>query len=104
MRLPSSPIPLKATSPKPAGFGYAAGGVVLPITMNETGGVLTVRGVPVTVTATGGKMPTFRYAVLYNDTQTSPLKPLVAFWDVGSTALNDTDSCTLRFDVIFTDG
>jgi hypothetical protein len=44
-------------------------------------------------------MATFRYAVLYNDTTSSPVnKPLVAWWDNGSAVnLQNGDSFTVRF-------
>ena len=39
---------------------------------------------PSVITATGGAIPQFRYAVLYNDTPTSPADPLIGWWDYGS--------------------
>ena len=57
-----------------AGFGYTAGGVDVQNTVTETGGVATVNAVDVVITAAGGSIAVFRYAVLYNDTPTSPLK------------------------------
>ena len=44
----------------------------------------TVTGVDVVFTASGGSIGPFRYVVLYNDTPTSPLDPLIAYWDYAS--------------------
>ena len=50
---------------------------------SETGGVLTVTGTDIVITATGSVGP-FRYVVLFNDTPTSPADPLIGWWDYGS--------------------
>lgn len=50
---------------------------------SETGGTATLAGTDITITATGAVGP-FRYAVLYNDTPTSPADPLIGYWDYGS--------------------
>lgn len=50
----------------------------------ESGGTGTLTGVDVEWTASGGTVGPFRYAVIYNDTPTSPADPLVCWWDYGS--------------------
>lgn len=67
-----------------AANGYAAGGSATTVTISETGGVTTIQGSKVTFTATAGGIGPFRYAVLYNDTATSPAKAAVAWFDYGS--------------------
>lgn len=68
-----------------AGNGYTAGGVsVGTITGSQTSGTFKfVGGTDPVVTASGAVGP-FRYVVLYNDTATSPAKPLIGWWDYGS--------------------
>jgi hypothetical protein len=67
-----------------AGNGYTAGGADTQNDGTESSGTLTVTGVDVTWTASGGSIGPFRYVVLYNDTPTSPADPLIAYWDYGS--------------------
>ena len=67
-----------------AGNGYSAGGTATSITTSETTGTAKVVGTDVTFTASGGSIGTFRYAILYNDTPTSPADPLIAYWDYGT--------------------
>ena len=67
-----------------AGNGYTAGGASTTVTKSNTTGVETLIATDVTWTAATGAMGTFRYLVLYNDTQTTPSKPLVCYWDYGS--------------------
>lgn len=82
-----------------AGNGYTAGGTATTITSSTATGTAKVSGTNVVFTAAGGTIGPFRYAALYNDTQTSPAKPLVSWWDYGSSiTLNDTETLTVSFD------
>lgn len=82
-----------------AGNGYTAGGTATTIASSTSSGVAKVTGTDIVFTASGGTIGPFRYAVLYNDTQTSPAKPLVSWWDYGSSiTLNDTETLTVDFD------
>lgn len=66
------------------GNGYTAGGADTQNDGTESSGTLTVTGVDVVWTASGGSIGPFRYVVLYNDTPTSPADPLIGWWDYGS--------------------
>ena len=62
------------------------------------GGTWNVAGTDAVATATGSVGP-FRYAGLYNDTPSSPLKPLIGYWDYGSSiSLNSGETFTVNFD------
>jgi hypothetical protein len=81
-----------------AGNGYTSGGTATTITVSETSGTTTVNGTQVVFTASGGSIGPFRYVVLYNDTTSSPSKPLVGWWDYGSSiTLADTETFTIKF-------
>ena len=68
-----------------AGNGYSAGGsVVASNAYSQTAGVGSLTGDDVNFLASGGAIAQFRYAVLYNDTPTSPANPLICYWDYGS--------------------
>lgn len=69
-----------------AGNGYTAGGNTITITASsQTGGTYKLVGNdPTAWTASGGTIGAFRYAILYNDTPTSPADPLIGYWDYGS--------------------
>ncbi len=78
--------------------GYTTGGTATTVTVNEAAGTVTVSGTKVTFTASGGSMGPFQYAVLYNDSATSPADALVGWWDYGSAVtLADTESFDVKF-------
>lgn len=80
-----------------AGNGYTTGGNTTTITVSESAGTTTISGTEVVFTATGAMGP-FRYAVLYNDTATSPAGALIAWFDYGSAVtLQNGDTFTVRF-------
>lgn len=64
------------------GNGYT-GPLDIGATYAQSGGVGTLTGVDQMITATGPVGP-FRYAVIFNDTPVTPLKPLIGYWDFGS--------------------
>lgn len=92
-----------------AASGYTAGGYTVTTAISETGGTTTVTGTQVVVTASGGSIGPFRYAVLYNDSAASPAKAAVCWFDYGSSiTLADGESLTFKFNnaspgTIFTD-
>lgn len=64
----------------------------------ETGGTGTLTATDVVITASGGTVGPFRYAVVYNDDPTSPADPLVCWWDYGSSiTLQDGETFTVDF-------
>jgi hypothetical protein len=68
-----------------AGNGYAAGGATAVFSSGaQTSGTFKLILADVTFTGAGGSIGPFQYAVLYNDTPTSPAKPLIAWWDYGT--------------------
>lgn len=81
-----------------AGNGYTAGGTDIQNNGTMGSGTLTVTGVDVVFTASGGSIGPFRYVVLYNDTPTSPADPLIGWWDRGSNlTLNAAETFTVDF-------
>lgn len=85
-----------------AGFGYATGGSALTVTASsQTAGLYKLVANDLVFTAAGGAIATFRYAVLYNDTPTSPVDPLVGWWDYGAAVnLADTETFTVDLDQV----
>ncbi len=81
-----------------AGNGYTAGGEDTLNSWAEATGTGTLTGTKIVWTATGGAIAQFRYVVLYNDTQTSPVDPLIAWWDYGSAVdLATGETFTVKF-------
>lgn len=67
------------------GNGYTTDGAsVGTITGAQTSGTMKVTGGTDPVFTATGALGPFRYAVLFNSTPTSPLKPLIGYWDYGS--------------------
>ena len=102
--LVNSPAPVATNTVKAdlteiaAGNGYVAGGADATAATSRAGGTTSITGVDITWTASGGTIGAFRYAVLYNDTPTSPADPLIGWWDYGSSiALNSGESFTVDF-------
>lgn len=83
-----------------AGNGYSAGGTAAAITSSaQTSGTYKLVLADVVFAASGGSIGPFRYAVLYNDTPTSPADPLIGSWDYGSSITVLTgETFTVDFD------
>lgn len=81
----------------PASNGYTVGGVAAPISSSvQSGGVYKlIAASSVVFQATGGPLPTFRYAVLYNSTNAK----LIGYWDfLIENNVADGNSFTVLFD------
>lgn len=83
-----------------SGGAYPAGGFALDgVSWSETGGVGKLTITDEVITAGVGGIPTFRYAVVYNDSATSPLDALIGYADYGASfSMNQNEQFTLDFD------
>lgn len=79
--------------------GYTAGGNSSAMSDSTASGVEKVLATNTTWTGSGGGMGPFRYVTIYNFTQTTPVKPLVCWFDYGSSiSLAAGDTFTVSFD------
>ena len=103
--LPTNTAPIASNSVKAdlteisAGNGYTAGGTQATVSSSsQTSGTYKLVLADVVFTASGGAIGPFQYAVLYNDTPTSPADPLIGWWDYGSArTLQSGESFTVDF-------
>jgi hypothetical protein len=81
------------------GHGYTTGGLDVTTTSSgQTSGTYKLVLADVVLLAAGGSVGPFRYFVLVDTTPTSPLKPLVGWWDYGSSlTLATGESVTVDF-------
>lgn len=79
-----------------AGNGYTAGGMSMDLSTSRTTTTTTITGSEVTLTASGGSVSAFRYAVLYNASSLA----LVGYVDYGTShTLSDGTGFIFRFGV-----
>lgn len=85
--------------------GYTTGGANITFNSTRTGGTITATAVDVTWTASGGNLgasTTGRYLSIYDDTPTSPVDPLLMYYDYGSVfTVADTETLLLDFGASF---
>lgn len=82
-----------------AGNGYSAGGPSVSMSVSTASGTAKVTASDVTITASGGSIGPLRYVAIYNDTTSSPAKPVVGWYDYGSSiTLADGESLLIDFD------
>jgi hypothetical protein len=66
-------------------------------TGSQTTGTYTLTGTKIVITASGSVGP-FQYVVLQNTTPTSPLDPLIGWWDYGSAlTLQNGETFSIKF-------
>lgn len=81
--------------------GYSAGGASTTNVGTRTGGTVTLTPTDIVITASGGTIGPFQYAVLYDSTVSGG--PLIAYWDYGSSiTMQDTDTFTIDFTNLLT--
>jgi len=71
----------------------------------EITGTYTLTGTKSVITASGGAINQFQYVVLFNDTPTSPVDPLIGWWDRGAALdLQNGESFSVKYDSSDTTG
>lgn len=83
------------------GNGYTGPVSLTGVTAAHTTGTFKLDANNVTITASGGSISTFQYAILMNNTAVSAIgaDPLIAWWDYGSAIdLANGESVTITFD------
>jgi hypothetical protein len=81
-----------------AGSGYTSGGASIANVGSESSGTFTLVATDVVFTASSGTIGPFRYAIVYDDTPTSPADPLIGYYDYGSSiTLADGETFTVDF-------
>lgn len=99
----TTPCTVKSTSNAvelAAGNGYTKKGAqVASNAYSQSSGTGKLTGNAVTFTASGGALPTARYAVLFDDSGgTTATRPVVGYADLGSFTLNDGQSLKIGKD------
>jgi hypothetical protein len=82
------------------GNGYTTGGTAATQSASaQSSGTYKLTVADVVFTASTGDIGPFRYAVLYDDTPSSPADPLIAWWDYGAPiTVADGETFTVDFD------
>ena len=79
-------------------YTYCSSRAVTTASSAQSGGTYKLVLNDLTLSASGGDVGPFRYIYIYNDTVTTPVDPLIGYYDYGlSLTLNDGDSFTLDF-------
>lgn len=93
-------LPGSLHPPPAAANGYTSGGNTPTISSSaQTAGTYKLVLADTVFTAAGGSIGPFQYAILYNDTPTSPADPIIGYWSYGSSiTLLTGETLTVDFD------